>query len=273
MSYFLWKYTISSADSDWNGSPMPEDVKDKLSFTNTTDGHNKFWNIWKIGDKKLCTQWGAIGSTGTINEKSFLSTWKRDDNYATLISSKKKKGYIQLASEDKISEKKNPILMMANEPKLKKALEEKLLEKKIFPRIEAQSQTAVSWRLVVNEDVSAYFYFSDIPERIYLCKTGSIYPSYEYYICSASIKALLEGASYLNIDGLDIIREKDERVSVAVSLPKKITLAVEEWQFLLSWIEAKDKSILPETKKEKKKPEKKKPSHKFSLADILDIED
>lgn len=62
-------------------------------YTNTTEGHNKFWQSVVVGNT-LHTQYGKIGSEGQISTKVFPTTAAALNAQVKLFSEKKAKGYV-----------------------------------------------------------------------------------------------------------------------------------------------------------------------------------
>lgn len=72
---------------------------DERMFECRTKGHNKFWSIKAVGDKQLRTKWGAIGTVGATNQKSYHSSFVRDSEIRSLIRAKIAKGYVEVTSK------------------------------------------------------------------------------------------------------------------------------------------------------------------------------
>jgi len=95
---------------------MPEDKQDFQRFECTTNGSNKFWEVWKHTESHdgswfyyLTTRWGKIGCDWGSKEKMFLSEPGRDFCYNRKVTEKIKKGYsLVKTGKTKFSHLPNP---------------------------------------------------------------------------------------------------------------------------------------------------------------------
>jgi predicted DNA-binding WGR domain protein len=262
--------------------------KNYKKFTCTTDGHNKFWEIW-VDEFKLVlfTQWGKIGTTGTINSLNYTTNAEIFNAYNKIIKSKKAKGYVETLEYSYQKEEE------AEKPKLKDPLSPK---ENFYSEYEEKDTFVPSKTLVVCEDGiernflhidtfnSEYFYaVKGIGEvhksKIFLGSYSKLYEEdYFIWVTKNSLEDIINyksGKSQNISDGLvvqTLIREDKEVLHVSsnvnIAINKSISLPRSRWVYLLNWLNG-TYSFKVEAYKEKVEPIKK--TRKFSLVDILDL--
>lgn len=66
---------------------------EQFTYENTTEGHNKFWSVYVVGNK-LVTTYGKIGTKGSSSSKEYPDAAGAQKGMAKLFLEKMKKGYI-----------------------------------------------------------------------------------------------------------------------------------------------------------------------------------
>jgi predicted DNA-binding WGR domain protein len=235
-------------------------------FQNTSDDHHKFWHIWKVNDLQFTTHWGAIGTIGSSNTKTYSSSWKMDEEYHKLIDQKKSKGYLEIDVETAVAEGK-PILLVDN-PSV-----EKPIEKVIEGTFPVARGTGTVGQLEIKKNV---WLTQTTTNRYNMCSPES---GEHYWIEEATVENIVENqdvrpGSFLQVSYIQHpVLGKEETIVALGSTSVHLTL--NEWGLVLSWMKQKDKTtfIHPgKIGKKKTKEKKTEKPHKFSLADIFDLD-
>ena len=75
-------------------APPPRPAGDKHYYTNTTAGHNKFWE-YEVTGNRIKFRWGRIGTQGQTTEKTSSSNYGANRYAQTVANSKVRDGYVE----------------------------------------------------------------------------------------------------------------------------------------------------------------------------------
>ncbi len=87
--------------------PPPRPAGDKHYYTNTTPGHNKFWE-YEVTGNRIKFRWGRIGTQGQTTEKTSSSNYGASRYAQTVANSKLRDGYVEQRTRTTANDQPRP---------------------------------------------------------------------------------------------------------------------------------------------------------------------